>query len=159
MAMSQTANQPWTIGRLLSWTREHFEAKGVDDPRLSAELLLAEALGCKKIELYTRFEQEPKPDQLARFREFVRQATAHSPVSYLIGRKEFYSLEFAVTPDVLIPRPETETLVERALAFCKTLTSDVVNIFDMGTGSGCVAVAIAKFEPRARIVASDISPA
>lgn len=155
------SNDPnaWTVGRLLNWTREHFEAKGIDAPRLAAELLLAEAMGCRKIELYTRFEQAPPAPQVARFRELVVKAANHEPISYLLGRREFFSLEFTVTPDVLIPRPETETLVERGLAYCKPLTTEHIHVWDMGTGSGCIAVSIARFEPRARVVASDISEA
>jgi release factor glutamine methyltransferase len=150
---------PWTVARLLNWTREHFEARGVDPPRLSAELLLAEALRCMKIELYTRFESAPTPDQIARFRELVKRAAAHEPIAYLLGRREFFSLTFQVTPDVLIPRPETETLVERAMAHAKQLRDEAIGILDLGTGSGCIAVCLAKFEPRARVVATDVSEA
>ena len=144
---------------MLNWTREHFAAKGVDNPRLSAELLLADALGCKKIELYTRFEYAPTESQLATFRSHVQKAAAHAPIPYLIGRKEFFSLDLIVTPDVLIPRPETETLVECALAFSKTLPTDELHLLDLGTGSGAIAIAIAKYQGKARIVASDISEA
>ncbi len=144
---------------MLNWTRAHFEAKGLDDPRLCAELLLAEALGCRKIELYTRFEQVPDKPRVDRFRELVQRASKHEPISYLIGRKEFFSLDFVVTRDVLIPRPETETLVERALAFAKGLHDPRIDVFDLGTGSGCIGIAVAKFEPRAHVVAADVSPA
>jgi len=157
--MSNASGQPWTVGRLLNWTREHFQARGLDHPRLSAELLLAHAMNCRKIELYTRFEQVPPPEQVARFRELVLKAADQAPISYLIGHKEFFSLDFEVTPDVLIPRPETEALVEQALAFCKTLADERIEVLDVGTGSGCIAVAIARYEPRAHVLAADISPA
>lgn len=156
--MTAEASQPWTVGRLLHWTREHFQAKGIDSPRLSAELLLAHALGCKKIEVYTRFEQVPPPERVDRFRELVKQALNHAPISYLIGVKEFYSLNFVVTPDVLIPRPETETLVEQARSFCKSQAAESIDLLDIGTGSGCIAIAVAKFETRVMAVATDISP-
>jgi release factor glutamine methyltransferase len=143
----------------LQWTQGHFQAKQVDSPRLAAELLLAEAMSCRKIELYTRFEETPPAERVARFRALVLRAAAHEPVAYLLGRREFYSMMFRVSPDVLIPRPETETLVERALAWCKELADERIEVFDMGTGSGCIAAAVAKFEPRARVVASDVSEA
>jgi release factor glutamine methyltransferase len=150
---------PWTILRLLNWTREHFESRGLDEPRLSAELLLAKVLGCKRIDLYARFEQSPTNEQRAALRELVKAAAEHKPIAYLIGHKEFYSLEFAVTPDVLIPRPETETLVDRALALCKSIDAARIEIADIGTGSGCIAIAIARRELRAFVTAVDVSEA
>ncbi|MBN1491088.1 MAG: peptide chain release factor N(5)-glutamine methyltransferase [Phycisphaerae bacterium] len=156
--MSQeTANEAWTIGRLLRWTTGWFEQHGVDAPRLSAELLLAHTFGCKKIELYTRFEHVANPEQLTTMRELVRKAAEHMPVAYLIGRKEFFSLEFEVSPAVLIPRPETETLVQRVIDLCRARPDEPLAILDLGTGSGCIAVAIAKYVPTADLVASDAS--
>ncbi len=107
---------PWTIGRLLSWTGDYFAGQEIDEPRLSAEVLLAHALGCRRIDLYARFETEPEPERVTGFRALVKRAADHEPIAYLVGEKEFFSLSFAVTPDVLIPRPETETLVEVAVA-------------------------------------------
>ncbi len=155
MAESQTAT--WTIGRLLQWTQGYLADKGLEEPRLSSELLLAAALGCRKIELYTRFDQAPAAEQVERFRELVREAAGHKPIAYLVGRKEFYSLEFVVTPDVLIPRPETELLVEQTVTVLRDLKREPAWVWDIGTGSGCAAVAIAKFHPAARVVASDVS--
>ena len=154
-----TATQaPWTIERLLTWTRGHFQSKGLDEPRLAAELLLAQALGCRKIELYTRFDQVPAGPELDRFRQSVKAAAQGEPIAYLIGRKEFYSLDFEVTPDVLIPRPETELLIEESLVVCKALGVEQPAILDLCTGSGCIAVTLAKRLPAARITASDVSP-
>jgi release factor glutamine methyltransferase len=155
--VSQQTDAQWTIGRLLSWTREHFQSQGIDEPRLSAELLLAHALGCRKIELYTRFEESPPPEKRTAFRELVKAAARHEPISYLIGRKEFYSLEFEVTADVLIPRPETELLVERTLAHFKVLDRAEPRMLDMGTGSGCITIAVLKRSKSATAVATDIS--
>lgn len=149
----------WTIGKLLAWTKSHFESAGIEDARLCAELLLAKALGCRRIELYTQFERSPSDEHRAAYRELVRAAADHKPIAYLIGSKEFYSLEFQVTPDVLIPRPETELLVEKALCWCKEHPAERHEILDVGTGSGCIAVAIAKRLATARVIASDISPA
>lgn len=148
---------PWTIGRLLEWTTQWFQDGRVEGGRLAAELLLARALGCKKIELYTRYEQEPSSEQRAAFRELVRKAGEHTPIAYLLGFREFFSLEFKVTPAVLIPRPETEALVERVIGLCRTEPEKSWRILDVGTGSGCVAVAIAKYARNARVIASDIA--
>ena len=158
MANSSAASGvTWTIGRLLTWTKEHFEACGVGEPRLSAEILLAEAIGCRRIDLYARFDQEPTADQRAAFRGAVQAAAEHQPIAYLVGHKEFYSLDFKVTPDVLIPRPETELAVERALAWCGDDQRERYEVLDIGTGSGCIAITIAKRQPAAHVLAVDIS--
>lgn len=153
------APNDWTIGKLLTWTRSHFESRSVDEPRLSAEILLAHALGCRRIDLYARFEQVPSEEQRAVFRELVRKAAEHQPIAYLVGHKEFYSLDFLVTPDVLIPRPETELLVEQSLAWCATHPRDRYELLDLGTGSGCIAIAFCKRHPSVHAVASDNSEA
>lgn len=144
---------------MLTWTSKYLEQGGVDEPRLSAELLLSHALACAKIDLYARFDRVPDEAQRARLRELVRRAARHEPIAHLIGCKEFYSLTFEVTPDVLIPRPETETLVERAIAFCRSLDTDPATFLDLGTGSGCVAIAVLSQVPGARAVATDVSEA
>ena len=151
------ATDAWTIGRLLRWTTDYLSRAGVDGPRLSAELLLAHTLGWAKIDLYTRFDEEPGDEQRAALRDLVRQAANHQPIAYLVGYKEFYSLDFEVTPDVLIPRPETEALVERAIAWCRATDLPEVHLLVLGTGSGCIAVALLSQVPQVRIVGSDIS--
>lgn len=152
-----TTTATWTIGKLLNWTRDYLESKAVDEPRLAAELLLSCAMGCRKIELYTRFEQVPAAPQVDAFRALVQEAAQHKPIAYLVGRKEFYSLEFEVSPAVLIPRPETESIVERAVSLAKAAGRDPFHVLDVGTGSGCIAVAIARFAPAARVTATDVS--
>ncbi len=154
---TKQTNGDWTIGRLLDWTRRHFDAREIEDARLCAELLLAKALGCRRIELYTRFGEVPADAPRTAFRELVKAAASHRPIAYLIGRKEFYSLDFLVTPDVLIPRPETELLVEHALAWCSDHPRDSYALLEIGTGSGCVVVAIARRNEAVRAVATDIS--
>src|SRR5512136_1404961 len=101
----------WTIQKLLTWVTEYLTQKGVDAPRLSAELLLSHILGLKRIELYTQYNKVVAREQLDRLRDLVKRAGEHEPVAYLVGRTEFYSIEFETTPDCLIPRPETELLV------------------------------------------------
>jgi len=142
----------------LNWTSEYLTNKGVDSPRLSAEMLLSHALGLKRIELYTQFDKEVPQQQLDLLHGLVKRAGLHEPVAYLTGRTEFYSLELNITADCLIPRPETELLVQRAIEFLRT-RSGVQYICDLCTGSGCIAVAIAKNVPEARVTATDISAA
>jgi len=149
------AAERWTILRLLDWTARFFESKGIDTARLDAELLLAHALGCRRIELYARYDEVPDGEPLARFRDAVRRRGQRIPAKYLTGETEFYSLALAVGPAVLIPRPETEFLVEQAL---KALPEDAERrVADLGTGSGAIAIAVAKQRPRAQLVATDAS--
>jgi release factor glutamine methyltransferase len=154
--MNQTVEQPWTIGRLLDWTAKFLAEKGAEFPRLDAEVLLAHVQGCKRIELYTRFEEPASDDVRTRYRELVRKRIEGCPVAYLVGRKEFFSLEFEVGPAVLIPRPDTETLVMACLELAKPQAAPA--ILDVGTGSGALAIALAKQLPAAQVTATDISP-
>lgn len=156
--MSQT--ETWTIGRLLGWTVDYLKKHGSDSPRLDAEVLLAHARGCQRIQLYTSFE-EPAGDELrAAFRELVRRRAEGAPVAYLVGRREFYSLSFRVTPDVLIPRPETEFLVITLLDLLKKFKADrPAEVVDVGAGSGIIAVTTARHAATCRLTAIDISPA
>ena len=157
MSNMDVSNQDWTVGRLLAWTAGWFSEHEVEGGRLAAELLLARALGCAKIDLYTRYETKPSPEERAAFRELVARAAEHTPIAYLLGEREFYSLPFTVTPAVLIPRPETETLVQRMIELCRAEPQRVWQVLEVGTGSACVAVAVAKFADNVRLVASDVS--
>lgn len=155
--MTTPPGEPWTVLKLLDWTKDYLTRGGVDDARLSAEVLLAGVLGCRRIELYTRFDYQPTKAQLEAFREQVARARRHEPIAYLVGTKEFYSLPFKVTPDVLIPRPETELLVAEAVTHLKALGRPGL-AWDVCTGSGCVAVAVASQVKDATVLATDISP-
>ena len=146
----------WTIQRLLTWVTEYLTQKGVDSPRLSAELLLSHVLGLKRIELYTQYNKVVLQEQLDRLRDLVKRAGLHEPVVYLVGKTEFYSIEFEVTPDCLIPRPETELLVQRSIEFLRKRTGPQL-VCDLCTGCGVMAVAVAKNVPDARVLATDIS--
>jgi release factor glutamine methyltransferase len=152
------SNDTWTIQRLLNWVTEYLTSKGIESPRLSAELLLSYVLALKRIDLYTQFDKQVPQDQLDKLHELVKRAGLYEPVAYLTGKTEFYSLELDITADCMIPRPETELLVQRAIEFLRT-RSGVQYVCDLCTGSGCIAVAIAKNSPDALITATDISAA
>jgi release factor glutamine methyltransferase len=150
--------EPWTIRRLLEWTTPFFERKSVDSPRLSAELLLAHILNYPRIKLYTDYDRLLNEKELAIFRSLVQRAAEHEPIAYLTGKAHFFSLEFKVTPDVLIPRPDTETLVEHVVQLCKHASGfESPRILDLCTGSGIIAAALAKNIPNAQVLATDIS--
>src|SRR5262245_42113948 len=108
-------SEPWTVLRLLKWTTDYLKSHGSDSPRLDAEVLLAHARGCERIQLYTAFDEVVNDDVRAAFRDLVKRRAEGVPVAYLVGKREFYSLSFRVTPDVLITRPETEFVVLAAL--------------------------------------------
>jgi len=146
----------WTVLTLLNWTKQYLAREQVDQPRLAAEVLLAHALGCDRIDLYTRFDYEPTVPQRDRFRGLVRRAADHEPVAYLVGSKEFYSLALKVTPAVMIPRPETEIIVSEALGHLAGLGRPGF-AWDVCTGSGCVAVAVAVNHPEVTVLATDVS--
>jgi release factor glutamine methyltransferase len=149
----------WTILDLIRWTDERFGKEGLITPRLDAEVLLAETLGMDRVGLYTHFDQPVQPGELARFKKLIRRRLRHEPVAYIVGQREFWSLPFMVTPDVLVPRPETEILVMEALRVLSQpdQTERRIRILEMGTGSGVISVALAKELPSASVVATDLS--
>lgn len=155
------SDEEWTVGRLLSWTADYLKRQGADNPRLDAEVLLAHARRCERIELYAAFAEAVDEQERSLFRDLVKRRAAGTPVAYLVGRKEFYSLTFRVTPDVLIPRPETEFLVMAALDSLKARDAALppARVVDVGTGSGCVVISIAKHFPSCELTAVDVSPA
>lgn len=153
--MADVEQEVWTVGRLLDWTAQHLAKKGAEYPRLDAEVLLAHALGCKRIDLYASRHELPASEELReRFRELVRRRLEGCPVAYLVGRKEFFSLEFEVSPAVLIPRPETEFVVMECLSRAKGKSR--ARVLDIGTGSGAIAISVAKKLPDAQVTAIDI---
>jgi len=154
---SESTETPWTIGRLLQWTADYLTRHGVEEARLSTEVLLAHAVGCPRIQLYTRFEESINGTRIDGFRELVKRAARLEPIAYLVEQKEFYSLSFRVTRDVLIPRPETESLVECVVDECSRARLKSPVLWDMGTGSGCIAIALLKQLPTATVTATDIS--
>ena len=148
----------WTIKKLLEWVTGYFDEKGVDAPRLSAELLLCHVVGLERIQLYTLYDRVVDGQPLAQLRALVKRASEHEPIAYLVGRCEFYSLPLTITADCLIPRPETENLVEKAISFLRS-RSGAQHVLDLCTGSGCIAAAIAKNVTDVQVVATDISDA
>jgi release factor glutamine methyltransferase len=148
----------WTVRRLLEWTPGFFAKKSVDQPRLAAELLLSHVLKIARIQLYTGYDRVVGEAQLAQFRDLVRRAGEQEPIAYLTGTAHFFSLEFSVNRDVLIPRPDTETLVENVLQTVRHQPGlEAPRVLDLCTGSGCVAIAIAKNLKSANVIAIDIS--
>lgn len=148
--------EPWTLGRLLVWTSNFLKDKQADSPRLDAEVLLAHVVGCQRIALYTRFEEVASEEVRQKYRELVKKRVDGCPVAYLVGFKEFYNIKLSVTPAVLIPRPETELLVLEAIRIAKPMS--MPRIVDVGTGSGAIALTLAKHLPHAKVTAIDISP-
>lgn len=155
--VENSVEDPWTIGRLLTWTASYLKRHGSESPRLDAEVMLAHVLSWKRVELYTHFGDEAGADSRADFRDLVRRRAEGAPVAYLVGRKEFYSLPFQVSDAVLIPRPDSEFVVVEFLDRTRDLPS--VRAVDVGTGSGCLAIAAVRQHPDARFVAIDISRA
>lgn len=149
----------WTIGRLLTWTTDYLKENGSDSARLDAEVLLAHARQCQRIDLYTAFEQDPGETIRNTFRALVKQRSTGTPVAYLVGQREFFSLSFQVTPDVLIPRPETEFVVMAALDTIRDYypQESMVQLADVGTGSGAIAIAIARQATNCQVRALDSS--
>lgn len=158
MSNPDNQDQAWNIQRLLEWTTEYFQKVDAETPRLEAEVLLAEALGCQRIELYTRFDEVPESEPVTKYRDWVKRRAAGEPVAYIVGHREFYSLKFSVNSSVLIPRPETEHVVVAAIEACKEIDDRPIRILDVGTGSGCIAVALAKHIEKVKIGAIDLSP-
>lgn len=146
----------WTIREILKWTANYLHSKGVSTPRLDAEVLLAHALQKDRLYLYMNMERPLSPIERASYREMVTQRANRAPCALIVGSKEFWSMEFKITPGTLIPRPETETLVERAIELL--IDNPAPLILELGVGSGAVCVSLAKEIPGAHIIAVDISP-
>ena len=156
MEQAQTKDV-WTIVKILDWTRQYFADKGIENPRLDAEILLCAVLSCPRINLYVHFDQPLKADELAKYREFVLRRGRQEPLAYILGEKAFMNYIFKVTPAVLVPRPETELLVESIVELNDS--SKQIKILDLGTGSGAIIISLLSLLPLAEGTAVDISPA
>jgi release factor glutamine methyltransferase len=153
--MMDKTKTTWTISSILTWTKQYFSEKGVDNPRLDAEVLLSRILGKDRLYLYVNFDQPLQPAELAAFRDAVKQRAARQPVAYIIGSKEFMGLNFKVSSAVLIPRPDTEILVETAISRLEKISKP--RVLDIGTGSGAIIISVIANLKSAQGAAVDIS--
>ena len=147
-----------TLIEVLRRATGYLEQHGSGSPRLDAEVLLAHALGLRRLDLYLQFERPLSEPELAPYRDLIARRGRGEPVAYLVGRKEFMKLDFEVTPDVLVPNPDTEPLVLRAIEWARA-RGGPVRAVDVGTGSGCIAVALAHYVPAVTVCATDVSSA
>lgn len=155
---AQPGRPEWTIIKLIQWAANYFHSHHIDSPRATAEILLAHALNAKRIDLYLRYDQPLNVDERDRFKALIKRRVNREPVAYIVGCREFWSMDLEVTTDVLIPRPETECLVERALErLGRKTNSQPKCILELGTGSGAVILALASENPRHFYLGTDIS--
>lgn len=175
-------NEIWTIGRILKWTENFFKEKGIESPRLDAEVLLGHVLEKERIYLYVHFDEPLQPKELDAYREAIKQRIRRVPVAYIIGQREFMGLTFHVTEDTLVPRPDTEILVQAAVERLKRLSGEKsemplveegdeaaeaveadevrpVHFADIGTGTGAICLSVLHYLPQATADTVDISPA
>lgn len=154
--MSEDSTDVWTVQKVLTWATNDFRSRGLDSPRLDAELLLCETLGVDRIKLIVESKRPLEKEELTRFKTLIQRRRSAEPIAYVLGEREFYGLPFKVDARVLVPRPDTETLVETALR--RTQARDQFGVaLDLCTGSGCVAIAFAKQRPTWRVLATDLS--
>jgi release factor glutamine methyltransferase len=151
--------EPWTIARIAAWIAKDLAAREVPSPRLEAELLVAHALKLRRLDIFLRHDQPLSPEELTMIRALVERRRRHEPLAYLTGEREFYGRTFTVDRRVLIPRPETEHLVDAVVAFLRARAETPSAVLDLCTGSGCIAVTVALAVPHATLDAVDLSPA
>lgn len=153
----RAVQERWTIRRVVKWSTDDFAARGIESARLDAELLVAHALGLDRVKLYMDLDRPLTPEELAAIRALVMRRRKREPIAYILGRREFYGRSFAVSPAVLIPRPDTETLIERAL---ELLSEDAAGpVLDLCTGSGAIAITLAAERASLEVHATDLSEA
>ena len=145
-----------TVLEILKLASDHFAKRAPGSPRLDAEVLLAHSLGLRRLDLYLKFDRPLTDAEVSAYRELVARRAKGEPVAYLVGHKEFMGLDFVVTPAVLIPNPDTEVLVQRAVEIARE-AGRPLRVADVGTGSGCIAIAIAHYAPEVEVAASDVS--
>lgn len=145
--------EKWTVLKVLDWTRGYLAEKGISNARLETEWMLCSALCMDRVGLYVNYDKPLAPDELGHFRGMVARRAKREPLQYILGSQEFMGLEFEVSPAVLIPRHDTETLVEEAVKRSR----DARRVLDIGVGSGCIAISLAKALPDAEVLGVDIS--
>ncbi len=146
--------EDWNVKQLLGWTTQYFASKGIDNPRLEAEVLLAHVLKQERVYLYANYDAPVNKSERKQFRDVIQRRVQGEPAAYITGHKEFMSLKFHVNPAVLIPRPDTEMMIEKILELPE---GQVIDLCDVGTGSGAIAVSLAHYLPGARVAATDVS--
>jgi len=158
LAVGPVQKKVWTILEMLQWGTSYLSEKGFDESLLNIELLLCHVLRLKRIQLYTNFDKPLNDEELSSFKALFQRRLLHEPLQYISGKTEFMGLEFAVDRRVLIPRPETEVVVEQAIRYTKEhFPGQALRILDIGTGSGCIAVSLAALLENASVVAVDKS--
>lgn len=156
--MLEEKTRVWTIRSLMKFAIDHLQRRGIDEARLNVELLLSHALQCQRIELYTNFDKPLAAEELKAFRSLYERRLNREPVQYIVGGASFMGMRFKVDSRVLIPRPETETLVEQAMLVCqKASPGQPLSIMEVGTGSGNIAISLAKFVKGAKLWTIDVS--
>ncbi|MBX2989956.1 MAG: peptide chain release factor N(5)-glutamine methyltransferase [Bacteroidetes bacterium] len=158
-ATSSPTNQRWTVLSLVEWSTNHLIEHGFDEARLHAELLLAHVLECTRLQLYMNFDRPLTADELCMYRSLFKRRLTHEPLQYITGETEFMGLPISVNSNVLIPRPETEQLVEHAISIVNVMEKESVDVLDIGTGSGNIAIALAKLTSKARVTSLEVSAA
>lgn len=150
----------WTIGRILKWTEQYFKDKGIESPRLDAEVLLAHVLEKQRIYLYVHFDEPLQPGELAAYREMIKKRVLRVPVAQILGEKEFMGLTFKVTADTLVPRPDTEILVQATVDRLRAMAGEEpLRFADIGTGSGAICLSVLHYLSDTVADTVDISPA
>ncbi len=149
--------ESWTVLELLNWSADYLEKKGIENSRRNVEELLCLTLKCKRLDLYLKFEMPLKPEELATYREFFKRRANREPLQYILGETDFYNSKIKLHKKVLIPRPETEILVEKVLEKVDSLDLESVKILDIGTGSGCIAISLALEIPDSKVLGIDLS--
>lgn len=150
-------NEIWTIKKILDWTQNYFRNKNFSSPRLDAELLLTHILKLSRMELYLKFDRPLNPQELADYKTLIKRRSEFEPIAYILGTKDFYSRTFIVSPHVLVPRPDSEVLIEIVLKELQASTQDSLIGFEMGLGSGCLSLTLLAENPKIKMMALDIS--
>ena len=153
------SEEAWTIFRMILWSADYLAEKGVDNSRLDAEWLLADALEVERLQLYLQYDRPLTPAERAAFKPLLRRRAGREPLQYILGRTAFRELDLVTDPRVLVPRPETEVLVEEVLGWAAARPGGLGTVWDVGTGSGAVALSLAVEGVCERIVATDVSSA
>ncbi len=156
MSTTDPKKKRWTVLELLNWTTQYLEEKEFENSRLNVEMMLAHVLGFKRVDLYLNFDRPLTPEELANFKILLKRRTAHEPLQYVLGEAEFMGLPFKVRPGVLVPRPETELLVDKVLELTGQFDHPC-SVLDVGTGSGNIPLSLASMAPDLTIVTTDIS--